>query len=67
MIAVKNFATAWFSDNKPDEFASSVINFVRKLAGLGYPQEKFTTNRSERTNGIVQNYVDAYVAVVKYK
>lgn len=55
----------WFSDNKADEFANSVINPVRKLAGLGCPPEKFTTNRSERTNGIVQDYINANVAVIK--
>ena len=47
----------WFNDNKTDEFVNSVINPVRKLAGLGCPPEKFTTNRSKRTNGIIQDYL----------
>ena len=47
----------WFNDNKTDAFVNSVISPVRKLAGLGCPPEKFTTNRSERTYGIIQDYV----------
>ena len=46
-----------FNDNKTDAFVNSVISPVRKLAGLGCPPEKFTTNRSERANGIMQDYV----------
>ena len=48
----------WFNDNKTDAFVNCVISPVRKLAGLGCPPEKFTTNRSERTNGIIQDYVE---------
>ena len=47
----------WFNLNKASEFVNSVINPVRKLAGLGCPPEKFNTNRSERTNGIIQDFV----------
>ena len=35
----------------------SVISPVRQRAGLGFPPEKFTTNRSERTNGVLQDCV----------
>ena len=38
---------------------------MRKLAGLGCPPEKFTTNLSERTNGIIQDYVKRECSVNK--
>ena len=47
----------WFNDNKTDAFVNSIISPVHTLAALGCPPEKFTTNRSERTNGIIQDYV----------
>ncbi len=47
----------WFMLNKAPEFVKSVIRPVRQLAGLGCPPEKFNTNRSERTNGVIQDYV----------
>jgi hypothetical protein len=48
---------AWFKTNKAKEFAESVVSSVRQRAGLGCPPEKFTTNRSERTNGIIQDFI----------
>jgi hypothetical protein len=48
---------SWFKKNKAKEFAESVISSVRQRAGLGCPPEKFTTNRSERTNGIIQDFI----------
>ena len=42
----------WFNDNKTDTFVNSVISPMRMLS-----PERFTTNRSERTNGIIQDYV----------
>ena len=47
----------WFSSNKAGEFIKSVIHPVRQLAGLGCPPKKFDTNRSERTNGVTQDFV----------
>ena len=32
---------------------------VRQRAGLGFPPDKFTTNRSERTNSVLQDCVNA--------
>ena len=34
-----------------------VISPVRQRAGLGCPPEKFTTNRSEATNNVLQDFV----------
>ena len=48
---------AWFSENKAADFVKSVISPVRQRAGLGCPPERFTTNRSERTNGVIQEFV----------
>lgn len=48
---------SWFGLNKKEDFIRSVISPVRQRAGLGCPPEKFTTNRSERTNGILQDCV----------
>ena len=42
---------------KHEEFIRSVISPVRQRAGLGCPPDKFTTNRSERTNGVLQSCV----------
>lgn len=47
----------WFVQNKEAEFLQSVISPVRQRAGLGCPPERFTTNRSERTNGVIQDFV----------
>ncbi len=47
----------WFLKNKAKEFVESVIHPVRERAGLGCPPERFTTNRSERTNGVIQDFV----------
>ena len=30
---------------------------MRQRAGLGCPPERFTTNRSERTNGVIQDFI----------
>lgn len=47
----------WFEDKKGKEFAMSVISPVRQRAGLGCPPERFTTNRSEQTNRMIQEFV----------
>jgi hypothetical protein len=47
----------WFQKNKSEKFVNHVIAPVHQRAGLGCPPEKFTTNRSERTNGVIQDYV----------
>ncbi len=47
----------WFEKNKREKFINSLISPVRQRAGLGCPPSKFTTNRSERTNGVIQDYV----------
>ncbi len=47
----------WFKTNKAKAFAESVVSSVRQRAGLGCPPEKFTTNSSERTNGIIQDFI----------
>ena len=49
---------SWFGLNKKKDFIRSVITAVRQRAGLGCPPEKFTTNRSERTNGVLQDCVE---------
>ena len=48
---------SWFRLKKTEEFIRSVISPVRQRAGLGCPPAKFTTNRSERTNGVLQDCV----------
>ena len=47
----------WFRDHKSDDFVSCVISPVRQRAGLGCPPERFTTNRSETTNNVLQDFV----------
>ena len=47
----------WFIEQKARQFLESVISPVRQRAGLGCPPERFTTNRSERTNGVIQEFV----------
>lgn len=47
----------WFPENKAEEFVKCVIRPVREKAGLGSPPERFTTNRPERTNGVVQEFI----------
>ena len=42
---------------KTEGFIRSVISPVRQRAGLGCPPDKFTTNRSERKNGVLQDCV----------
>ena len=48
---------SWFGSQKTEEFIRSVISPVRQNAGLGCPPDKFTNNRSERTNDVLQDYV----------
>ena len=48
---------AWFCNNKAREFVASAIQCIRERAGLGCPPERFTTNRSEQTNRLIQEYV----------
>ena len=47
----------WFLKNKAKEFVESVICPVRERARLGCPPERFTTNRSEHTNRVIQDFV----------
>ena len=47
----------WFLKNKAKEFVESVVRPARERAGLGCPPERFTTNKSERTNGVIQDFV----------
>ena len=42
---------------KKEEFIRSVISPVRQNAGLSCPPDKFTNNRSERTNDVLQDCV----------
>ena len=42
---------------KTEDFIRSIISPVRQRAGLGCPPDKFTTNQSERTNGVLQDCV----------
>ena len=48
---------SWFARRKTDNLICSVIRPVQQRAGLGCPPEKFTTNRSERTNGVLEDFV----------
>jgi hypothetical protein len=48
---------AWFCNNKAHEFVASAIQCIRQRAGLGFPPERFTTNRTEQTNRLIQEYV----------
>ena len=63
----------WFVEHKAWEFVECVISPVPQRAGLGCLPERFTTNRSERTNGVIQHFlkkecdgkkVDEYVFAV---
>ena len=47
----------WFVKNKEKKMLNHVIAPVRQRAGLGCPPSKFTTNRSERTNGVIQDFI----------
>ena len=47
----------WFCSRKAKEFLDSAIQSVRQRAGLGCPPERFTTNRSEQTNRVIQEFV----------
>ena len=44
---------------KHEEFIRSFISPIRQRAGLGFPPDKFTTNRSECTNSVLQDCVNA--------
>ena len=46
----------WFKNHKSGKFINGVINPVRQRAGLGCPPERFTTNRSEKTNSLLQEF-----------
>ncbi len=48
---------SWFRHHKSDDFVNCVISPVRQRAGLGCPPERFTTNRSETTNHVLQDFV----------
>ena len=48
---------AWFQSIKRRDFINSVISPVRQRAGLGFPPERFTTNRSEQTNRSIQEFI----------
>jgi hypothetical protein len=47
----------WFVKNKGRKMVNNVIAPVRQRAGLGCPPSTFTTNRSERTNGVIQDFI----------
>ena len=47
----------WFIEQKARQFLDSVISPERQRACLGCPPKRFTTNRSERTNGVIQEFV----------
>ena len=51
----------WFVKNKEKKMLNHdsrhVIAPVRQRAGLGCPASKLTTNRSERTNGVIQDFI----------
>ena len=47
----------WFKNNKAKQFSESVISCVRQRIGLGCSPEKITTNCSERTNGVIQDFI----------
>ena len=49
----------WFCEYKREEFLTSAINPVGQRAGLGCPPERLTTNRSEQTNHLLQEFVRA--------
>ena len=53
--AGKNFYD-WFLKQKVPEFIRSVISPVHQRAGLGCPPTRFTTNKLERTNGVIQDF-----------
>lgn len=50
---------AWFQSKKRRDFINSVISPVRQRAGLGFPPERFTTNRSEQTNRSIQEFIES--------
>ena len=54
--AGKNFYD-WFLKQKAPESIRSVISPVRQRAGLGCLPTRFTTNRSERTSGVIQDFI----------
>ena len=56
---------AWFDSKKTEGFIRSVISPVRQRAGLGCPPDKFTTNRSERKNGVLQDCVKGELGTAK--
>ena len=47
----------WFKENKRAKFLKSVVASVRERAGLGNPPAQFTTNRCERSNGLIQDFL----------
>ena len=55
----------WFCKQKRSSFLQSAIAPVRQRAGLGFPPEKFTTNRSEQTNRSIQEFVKKECNVMK--
>ena len=55
----------WFCKQKRLSFLQSAIAPVRQRARLGFPPEKFTTNRSEQTNRSIQEFVKKECNVMK--
>ena len=56
----------WFIKNRANkEFVENVIRPVPERAGLGCPPERFTTNRSERTNCVIQDFVKRKTGGIK--
>ena len=51
-----NFTNGFLKTKQMNNFVKSVIRPVCERAGLGCPLERFTTNRSERTD-VIQDFV----------
>ncbi len=47
----------WFNEHTLQKFLKSVIAPASERSGLGKPPVKFTTNRCERSNGLIQDFL----------
>lgn len=47
----------WFLDHKSADFVNCAISPVPQRTGLGFPPDSFTSNRSEKTNSLLQDFV----------
>ena len=52
------FFHAWFLSNKAEVMKTTMIASVRTKAGLGSPPGRYTTNRNESINNVVQAFSD---------